>query len=214
MQHLVLSKIAYCIELLSLFVGIFTFFKHKNVIVRYLVLYLVLNVGLETFFIVFYFLENNMVYYNILSLINFTLFFTLFYKSLDKKRNRQLVILGAFAYFSTFILSIIYANNFWFESTSIANMVGAIILAFMIVLYYLEILFSEKVLYIKRDVFFWFTVGALLYYTGNIPFELMLNYNLETYTAIYYINFFLCIIFYFCFILGFLLHQSRRIPSP
>jgi len=211
MQNLVLTKIAYLIELLSLIVGIFMLFKHKDIIIRLLSLYLILNVGLETVFLFIYQVENNIKYHNTLTLVNFTLFFILFYKSLDKERNKKIVVTGAVTYYLTFILSIVFYNNYLIESTSLANIIGTIILAVFIMLYYFEVLYSEKVLYIKRDVFFWFTVGALLYYTGNIPFELMINFNLSAYTSIFYINYLLCIIFYSCFILGFLLHKSRRI---
>lgn len=212
MQHLVATNIAYFIGLLSLIIGIFTSFKHKDIIVKYLVFYLMLDIGMETFFMFFYFIENNIKYYNLLSLINFTIFFSLFYRSLDKKRNKKLVIGGSILYGVTFLITVFYQNNFLEESTSLSNIVGAIILAVFIVLYYFEILFSERIQYIKRDVFFWFSVGALLYYTGSVPFELMINYNLEAYTAIYYINYLLCIIYYSCFILGFLLHKSRTTP--
>ncbi len=211
MQNLVLTKIAYLIELLSLIVGVFMLFKHKDIIIRLLSLYLILNVGLETVFLFIYQVENNIKYHNTLTLINFTIFFILFYKSLDKERNKKIVVTGAVIYYLTFILSIVFYNNYLIESTSLANIIGTIILAVFIMLYYFEVLYSEKVLYIKRDVFFWFTVGALLYYTGNIPFELMINFNLSAYTSIFYINYLLCIIFYSCFILGFLLHKSRKI---
>lgn len=211
MQNLVLTKIAYCIELLSLFVGIYICFKHKDSITKFLLLYLVLNVGMETFFLFIYHVENNIRYHNALTFINFCIFFILFYKSLDQERNKKIVVTGSVAYYISFFISITYYDNFLEESTSLANIIGTVILAIFIVLYYFEVLFSEKVLYIKRDAFFWFTVGALLYYTGNIPFELMLNYNLEAFTSIFYINYLLCIVYYSCFILGFLLHKSRRI---
>ncbi len=210
MQDLVLTKIAYSLELLSLLVGVFILLKHRDSIINLLFLYLILNVGTETLFIFFYHLDNNIKFYNALSFVNYTIFFILFYKSLDIVRNKKIVVAGAVAYYFSFFISINNYNNFWIEATSLANIIGTVILAIFIVLYYFEVLFSEKVLYIKRDVFFWFTVGALLYYTGNIPFELMHNYNLESYTSIYYINYFLCIVYYSCFILGFLLHRSRK----
>lgn len=212
MQYLVAIKIAYYVGLLSLIVGIISYFKSKDNIVGYLTVYLLLDIGLETFML---FLHdrtvNNIVYYNILYLVSYSMFFWLIYKSLDRKRNKLFLLIGSILYGVTFLVNIFYGSNFILQSTSLANIVGAVILAFCIVLYYFEILFSEKVLYIKRDVFFWFTVGALLYYTGTIPFELMINFNLKAFTAIYYINYSLCIIYYSCFILGFLLHKSRRI---
>lgn len=211
MQYIVAIKIAYYVGLLSLIIGIFTYFKSKDSIVGYLTLYLLLDIGLETVMLFFHDREvNNIVYYNILYLVHYSMFFWLFYKSLDRKRNKLLILSGSILYGVTFLVNVFYGSNFLLQSTSLANIVGAVVLAFFIVLYYFEILFSEKVLYIKRDVFFWFTIGALLYYTGTIPFELMINLNLKAFTAIYYINYLLCIIYYSCFILGFLLHKSRR----
>jgi hypothetical protein len=76
-------------------------------------------------------------------------------------------------------------------------------------LFLVEILNTEKVLYFKRYLMFWISVGLFVFYTGIIPFVLSLNLLPALLSSdSLAINFFtLNVVMYTCFTIGFILSR-------
>jgi hypothetical protein len=88
--------------------------------------------------------------------------------------------------------------------------VGAIFLIITIGLFLIEILNTEKVLYFKRYLMFWISMGLLVFYTGIIPFVISLNLlpaMLST-DSLMIIFITLNFLMYSCFTLGFILSHK------
>jgi hypothetical protein len=88
--------------------------------------------------------------------------------------------------------------------------IGAIFLIITIGLFLVEILNTEKVLYFKRYLMFWVSIGLLVFYTGIIPFIISLNLlpamlSTDSLTLVFItLNF----LMYSCFSLGFILSNK------
>jgi hypothetical protein len=139
-------------------------------------------------------------------------FFLLYYKSMKTQSYRK-VVLG---FLIVFVLSVI-VNFLWLQPLNLTSAfssytftIGAILLIVTIGLFLVEILNTEMVLYFKRYLMFWISMGLLVFYTGIIPFVLSLNLMPELLStdSLAIIFFSLNLVMYACFTVGFILSHK------
>ncbi|PHR73604.1 MAG: hypothetical protein COA67_02435 [Lutibacter sp.] len=92
-----------------------------------------------------------------------------------------------------------YGLTMWASNTSV---VGSILLSIILILYLKEFLYSDKILNYSKSLYFWITLGSLVYYLGSIPFQAIINY-LEN-RDLYFLQISLAIFAQSCVIIGFL----------
>ena len=85
---------------------------------------------------------------------------------------------------------------------SVTTVVGSILISIILILYLKEFLYSDKILNYSRSLYFWITLGSLVYYLGSIPFQAIINY-LEN-RDLYFLQISLAIFAQSCVIIGFL----------
>ena len=105
-----------------------------------------------------------------------------------------------------------FFENYLYEFQSIPYIIAALFTIITILLYFREILNSEKVLYTNKNLLFWIGIGLLLYFVGNIPFRILRNYYeyLTDATILFLINFTLTIVMNTCFIIGFIWSDKKQ----
>ena len=83
--------------------------------------------------------------------------------------------------------------------------IGASFVIVAIIMYFSEILKSDKIIYIDKYILFWFSVAALVYYLPNIPFKVVTKYYVKSPTIpyIYIVTYLLSIINFIILIVGF-----------
>ena len=69
-------------------------------------------------------------------------------------------------------------------------------------LYLKEFLYSDKILNYSRSLYFWITLGSLVYYLGSVPFQAMTNYLKNR--DLIYLQISLAVFAQVCVIIGFL----------
>jgi hypothetical protein len=155
--------------------------------------------------------QNNFIY-NVITSLQYVYFFILYYRAMKTQTYRKWVL----GFLVLFLASVI-VNYLWFQPlkftspfSSYTFTLGAILLIVAIGLFLVEILNTEMVLYFKRYLMFWISMGLLIFYTGIIPFVLSLNLlpTLLSSDSLAIIFFTLNLAMYSCFSLGFILSHK------
>ena len=138
--------------------------------------------------------------YVIYTFVEFNILFSM-YHSLTKVKStkniiRLFVVIVNIVYFIE-----VYKQGFTLN-TSNTVVVGSIFISVVLILYLKEFLYSDKILNYSRSLYFWVTIGSLVYYLSSIPFQAMTNY-LEN-RNLFYIQISLAVFVQLCIIIGFL----------
>ena len=155
-----------------------------------------------------YKLKNHFVY-NTYIIINFV-FYLLFYKNLfRKKSNKKIVTIFLILYLLFTVSDFIFLDPpFLTGLISINFTVGSIFLIITIILFLFEIINNELVLNLKKSLIFWISVGVLLFFIGVLP--IFIASEFLGFKGIYkQILYFLNVILYGCFSLGFILSEKK-----
>jgi hypothetical protein len=136
----------------------------------------------------------------------------LYHKAM-KTRSYQKWVLG---FLVIFIVSVII-NFVWIQPLTVTVpfysytfALGAILLIVTIGLFLVEILNSEKILFFKRYLMFWISVGLLVFYAGILPYILSLTFvpHLLRMDSLQIIFFSLNLVMYTCFTVGFIISNK------
>jgi hypothetical protein len=202
------------LELATGIVGLLYFKKYSNTFLRYF-LYMLWVVIVVEFTISFlkqhYEIKPNHFIYNVLTSVQYVYYYLLYYKMLRDPVYRKWVK----GFLIIFVVSVVI-NFVQFQKLDVTTTfhshtftIGAILLIATIGFFLIEILNNEKVLYFKRYLMFWISIGLFVFYTGIIPFVLSLNFlpALLSWDTLA-INFFtLNFVMYACFTIGFILSR-------
>ncbi|MDY8136774.1 hypothetical protein [Aquimarina sp. 2201CG5-10] len=208
-----LIKIGIGVEILTALVGTIFYHKYKNApIIKYFIFFL-WYVGINELVGLYIRQDDgiNAIIYNIYNVINFTFFFALYRHYLDKPKNKKIVLILWIFYLISFVINGFF-ENYLIKHQKFPYIIAAFFLIITIVLYFIEILNSEKVLYTKKNLLFWVSVGLLLYFVGNIPYRIVRDYYKELADAkiLFLARFALTIIMNICFIIGFIWSNKKQ----
>lgn len=120
--------------------------------------------------------QNNFIY-NILTSVQYIYFFQLYERTLSSERYKRCV-----RYFRLIFIVAVCINFAWFQRLTLQApfhsytfTLGAMLLIVTIAFFLMEILNSEKIVYFKRYLMFWISIGLFLFYGGVIPYMIGLN---------------------------------------
>lgn len=196
---------------LTTFISFFYYKKFNNSIYKYFLFYLLWTFAIELLYNIdrIVYLENNhyffnyFVSYNIHTIFAFFFFF-FFYKKISKKvKNKKTYnifnyIFGIFVLINYFVF-----NQNFTDKLNVNNIiVGSILLLITIILFLIEIINNEKIIFnITKSFIFWVSIGLLLFYIGILPIMISvehLNYNITYFSILNLLN----ILMYGSFIIG------------
>lgn len=151
-------------EYASLILALFFYNKYKrypfyNFFIIYLVNIIVFNILAKTLFK----LENHNLF-NIYTFFEFNLFTLIYYNLLKDKEPLKLLKILAITF------NIFYFISFLFlDLQKYTVIVEGVINSVFIILFFRELLNSERILNYKKLLSFWVSVGFLLFYLTSIP---------------------------------------------
>lgn len=159
-----------------------------------------------------HFNHNNTIIYNIYRLVEFSFYFLLYRHLVVKPQNRKFIgIFLVIYYLSVFINCFI--QNFRLDYFSNTYFVGASLIVISIVLYFSEILNSEKIIIVTRMFSFWISIAVFIYYVTSIPFKVIINYYKYSPTIPYIYAFNYAVVFIFYLIISIGLFWSKKEQS-
>ncbi|MEM6718771.1 MAG: hypothetical protein AAF611_05640 [Bacteroidota bacterium] len=201
---------------LTAIIATVTFHKYKNSFLKY-ILFFLWYVAINEFvgLIVKNHTENNHndIVYNIYGIVSLVFFLTIYRHFLEKKKFKKYI---SFFIVSCIILYIVSAFfiDFMKNILTIAYLYGSLTLTISIVFYFIEILNSERILVISRDILFWISIGLFIFQMGIIPFMIIREYYIEfvllklnIISLLYYV---LIYVLNICYITGFIWGQKLQ----
>ena len=137
------------------------------------------------------------------------IFYFLFFLSKIKGLKLRKVIMTMLMIFILFtVINILFIKNYFDESLIYNNILGKILISVVIMIYYTEVLKSNDILSFQKSLFFWISIGVLLYNIGFVPVFVIAE--LIDFTGVFrYIAFALNIVLSFCFITGFIVSKKE-----
>jgi len=153
--------------------------------------------------------ENNFLYSYIVIPVEFLFFFWFFYKTFDKKWQKNVAfvcvaLLCCSMLYEKLFISINEKYIFHSFSYSICN----ILLLLLIIVYFIDFVKSAQILHFKRSPVFWIAIGLLVYYLGSFPLFAMSRYllaiNKHLFNMYWHIQVILNCTMYFLFSIAFL----------
>lgn len=198
------SDILIYFEFVTFFVALILFKKIKTPFYKYFLMYVSAIFIVEL--LASHFIEKNNFYlYNIYTFFEFNLIVLMYY-SLTKEKISHTI----FKYFLV-IFNLIYFLSFILKSIEKYNVILlAIFISICSIVYLRELLNSNKIINYNSNLFFWITVGILLYYLPTIPLFYLI-YVKSFDTSLFYILHIFTVITHLCFIFGLL--WSRKMES-
>ncbi|VXB69112.1 conserved membrane hypothetical protein [Flavobacterium sp. 9AF] len=154
----------------------------------------------------------NYYIFNIYIFILFQLYFYILVKILKNYRCKILGSLFMIIYTICFILNLIFQlETLGHDIYSGLYSLGVFMFIILSTFYFIELFNSSNVLNYKKNIFFWFIIGVLLFHVPFLPFMLSLEWFLIEYISSIYliVLFILNLIMNTCFIIGFLWTEKK-----
>lgn len=160
------------IYLITLTFALISYKKYRNnlylKLFLYFLIYSFLTEIIGTFIISYFNVRANLIY-NTWWLLN-SIFYMFFFLSKIKKFLKRNLIIGLIIVFVIYnIINIIFFKNYKNQILIDSFIVGCIFIVITVMMYYTEILNSNAILNIKKSIYFWISIGVLIFNIGMIP---------------------------------------------
>jgi hypothetical protein len=132
-------------------------------------------------------------------------------KVIDVEKFKNYIKIGIGVYWLFYLGDWLF-TNFMEIGFMISYFVGAGVLVFAIILYYISILQSSLVLVVKNDLLFWVSVGLFLFFIGYVPIKIIRTMFYEAsnfFELLMVIQLSLIVVMYLFFLTGFLWMKKR-----
>ncbi len=201
------------IEIITAIIGSIYFYKYKETYLKYFLLflwYIVIN-ELTGRYLANILGRYNLIIFNIYLLINFPFLFSIYRHFLKNEFYKNIIFYFIYIYIIIFIFNGIFIEDYIEDLVTYPFIIGSSFLIVSVIFYFIEILNSERILNITRDLLFWISVGVLLFNIGIIPWVITLEYFEEKKDAVTMLSKALILILNICYIIGFVWgHKMRK----
>ena len=170
-QCLVLAEAIACIA------GFATWRKWKHGYIKWLPVYLLIITALEIGYhtsITFNKRGIASLIYEIEVPVEMFFISWFFYNTLGTK-NRWLVFAGVFIYTISLIIEKVALNQPGYFFRSLSYTIGNLFILIYLIVFFIALVRSEKILTFKTSAVFWIAVGMLVFYLGTFPFYGLYN---------------------------------------
>lgn len=151
---------------------------------------------------------NTFPIFNTWNLVNhfFYLFFFLHLLQNSLKRKIVIFIIGIYAVFTAVVIA--FYVDFLSKFLSINSVIGSILIVISIMIYFSELLQSDEILNLKKSIYFWISLGVLLFNIGFIPVYIIAEFIV--FGGVFkIITFLLNLLMISCFVTGFIVSKKE-----
>ena len=214
--------------MLAFLVGLFYYQRNKSKPTYYLVLFLGITAGVEilgwyAYFVPSGFLsflkdtvfKSNYWLYNIYNVVSYVFYISYFKWQLRSKRAIKILNHSIVVFITISVFEILFSGGYFIRFSSIATIVGTLLVFLSIGLYYMQLLKSDEVLRVHKILPFYISIGALLFHLCTTPIFIYNSYYslsmdpsfVEVYRIILFGSNY---VLYGIFILGFLICKEQK----
>ncbi len=215
-------------ELLAAIFGTIYVLKYReDYPTRYFVMFLWITVFVEVFgaitgyidrweslsFLRGTFLEKNAWLYNIYSIVNYCVYFLFFRYNISGRRNHLMINFIIAVFIISSVFNLIYSEIFFEVHSSFTMILGTLLLFITIVMYFYQLLQSDKILNIGHSIVFYVATGALIMHLCITPLIIFIQFMNKSpeFVEVFTIIIPCTIIFtYTCYSIGFLICLSHK----
>ena len=167
-----------------------------NIFYKYFILYILAIISVDIL-VSTIFRKDNITLFNIYTFFEFNLFSLIYFHLIKyKSRLRILKVLVVF-------LNVIYFISFYFDLYLLYTVpLEGVVNSVFVILFFIELLNSERILNYKKLLPFWLSVGFLVFYLTTVPFWSLFNSSIFDTRAIFPIIYYLTTLFHLIFIYG------------
>lgn len=128
-----------------------------------------------------HFLKNSFWYrnfwlYNPYLIISFVVYMLFFKWNISNKRVKNTIDKVLIFYVIICVINLIFSDVFFQSNSAVTYVLGSFLLLGVIFYYYLEILLSSKILSIKREISFYISFPALIFFLTTTPVFIYFKY--------------------------------------
>lgn len=162
----------------------------KSTFYKYFIIYFLNIVVINTIITIWFKFDNHWLY-DIYTFFEFNIFALIYYHLIKEKKKLRILMIFVF------IFNVIYFSSFYFSfiNSIVIPLVGVFNSTF-IILYFSELLNSDKILNYTKLFPFWMSVGFLLFYLTSVPFFTLLSLNMFDNRLMFPIIYYLTIVFH------------------
>ncbi|AXG71379.1 hypothetical protein KORDIASMS9_03636 [Kordia sp. SMS9] len=174
----ILKNFSLYAEIVTAIIASIYYYKYKKSPLKYFLIllwYVAINESFG-YYLSITSIESNAVIFNIYHIINFTALLLIYRQFIENKIYKKYIIYFIFTYLISVIINGFYENYLEFSQT-IPFVIASCFLIISILFYFIEILKSERILQVSKNILFWISIGLLLYHIGYSPYKLIRRYE-------------------------------------
>lgn len=119
---------------------------------------------------------NTFPIYNIWNLVNH-FFYLFFFLSLLKSTFKRNLVKYSIVFYTIYtLINISLFSDFFNTYLDINVVIGSILIVVSIMIYFSELVQSDGILNLKKSMFFWISLGALVFNIGGIPVDVIARF--------------------------------------
>jgi hypothetical protein len=191
-------------------VGLFHFKKYNdNSLLKWWLAFLIYSFLTEciTLYIVEIYKVRTIILTNTWFILN-TIFYLIFYFKKVTSLGKKKIIKGLIAFFILYNLLMLFFMNYTREYFVYSWINGQILVVLATMIYYADVLKSNEILDFQKSIFFWISIGVLIFNIGLLP-VFVIGELIDWQGIFRYIIFILNIILSLCFITGFIVSKKE-----
>lgn len=164
------------------------------------------------------FLSNNFWLYNPYLIINFLILIHYFKMQLHNLKLIKIINISLILYLISCTLNLIFSNDYFTTNSPFTFVFGSLFLLIVIFLYYFEVLMSSRILNITKEISFYISIGAVIFYLCTTPIVIYFTHFNSFSSAFGKLSSIILIatniFMYGTFSIAFLCLANKKKPSP
>jgi len=150
---------------------------------------------------------NTFYIYNTWNIVNHLFYMFFFLVKLNDIFKRRILISLIFLYVLLTVINVLFFENYITEGLINNIILGSLFILVSVMIYYSELLKKDEILEIQYSMFFWISIGVLIFNIGFLPIIVIAEFI--SYGGVYiYITLGLNILMSLCFITGFIMSKK------
>lgn len=153
--------------------------KHWNHTLNVLFIYLIVLAAVSTAGMAMQLQKiNNLFLYRIFTPVEYALLCLMYYPSFRNSSIKKAVHWSVYGFFAVCALLTFFAEG-WLVVDSYAKIIESLLITIWILIYFRQLLATNRILSLNNDPLFWINLGFLIYFIGNLFIQGLLNQLIE-----------------------------------
>ena len=194
---LFIKQLGVWLPYLTLLLSLFLYKRYKIYpFYKYFILYILIIVIVDVINSVF-FTVNNLILFDIYTFFEFNSFALIYYHLLKNKTRIKILKVLVLAF------NLIYFLFYYFDFYTLYTVpIEGVVNSIIVILFFIELLNSDRILNYKKLLSFWLSVAFLIFYLTTVPFWSLYYSNILATRDMFPIIYYLVVIFELIFIYG------------